>query len=594
MSACSARVKTCQTCATAKIRCLRSPDSPICARCLRLNKPCYFRPARIRQTWARKETRLELLERRVDQLQGQSSQSHSPPDVKTGDVIDRGILSLDDAAALLDTFLHFMMPHFPFVVLPTTTTAGELRESAPFLFLAILSVSVTDDRTLKRALDEEMRAALAERTVLTHHSPYLDTLQGLLIVLAWSQHEVQQRSAPRHFSTYLHLAISLVVGRRLDQPIEKRRRQVRRMNINEEGVNDCPLMTLRAEQRAALGCSFLSSWYATGHQVCRRWLTPSSSGIITQERCTFPWAPELEAFAVELTENPEYDSDQIILHLVRLQHVLEAIDRVSSDPDSFDTSRSSRSFHHIFRTFKARIQDYSNLLPPELVNNFLLATQLHTINLYLCQVSLFDHKATTQLPLDVRSEILCHGLAAAKSSFASLAAVGPAARRRFSYSQWIQTGFSLIVSCKLALMAVSDEALRDSFPQVQTLCDALDMPGVLRICVGYYDQHPAQSGSAPSATGFDYKGWLHWIQEWFLRQYNGYLARREAAHGAVTAASAPSTRAMSQAYLGIGDASTGHLQLPISSDSMLWNSFPDLLVADNPLMGWMDLGLLPM
>ncbi|KAL4985620.1 hypothetical protein BDW68DRAFT_189533 [Aspergillus falconensis] len=558
MSACSARVKTCQTCATAKIRCLRSPDSPICDR------------------------RLELLEARVNQLLGQSSQGHSPPDVKAGDVIDRGILSLDDATALLDSFLHCMMPHFPFVVLPTTTTVGELRESAPFLLLAILSVSVTDDRTLKRALDEELRAAVAERTVLMHHPPALDTLQGLLIALAWSQHEIRQRFSPRHFSTYLHLAISLVVDWRLDQPIESRRRQARRMNISEEGIKERPVKTLRAEQRAAIGCSFLSS----------------CSGIITQERCTFPWAPELEAFAIGLAENPEYESDQIILRLVRLQHVLEEIDRVSSDPDSFDISRSSRAFHQTFRTFKSRIQDYSNFLPPELTNNYLLATQLHTINLYLCQVSLFDRKATAQLPVHVRSEILCHGLTAAKSSFASLAALGPGAERRFSYSQWIQSGFSLIVSCKLALMAVSDEALRESFPQVQTLCDALDMPSVLRICIERLDPHSAQIGPAPPATGFDYKGWLQWIQEWFLRQYNGYVARREAAEGAVNAssASAPasSNSAMSQAYPGIGEVSAGGLQLPVSGDNMLWNSFPNLLVADNPLVGWMDLGLLPM
>ncbi|KAL4971903.1 hypothetical protein BDW66DRAFT_145234 [Aspergillus desertorum] len=576
MSAGSARVKTCQTCATAKIRCLRSPDSTVCDRCLRLNKSCYFRPARIRQTGSRKETRLELLERRVDQLLGQSSQSHSPPDVKTGDVIDKGILSLDEAAALLDSFLQFMMPRFPFVVLPTTTTAGELRQSAPFLFLSILSVSATDDQMLKHALDEEMRAALAERTVLVHHPPSLETLQGLLIVLAWSQHQVRQRSAPRHFSTYLHLAISLVVSRQLDQPIETRRDQGGRMSLSDEGIKERPLRTLRAEQRAAIGCSFLSS----------------CSGIITQGRCTFPWAPELEAFAVGLAENPEYESDQIIVHLVRLQHVLEEIDRVSRDPDSFDTSRPSRAFHHTFRTFKARIQDYLNFLPPELANNFLLAIQFHTINLYLCQVSLFDRKAATQLPVDVRSEILCHGLVAAKSSFASLASLGPGTERRFSYSQWLQTGFNLIVSCKLAVMAMSDETLRGTFPQVQTLCEALDMPEVLRICVERQDQYMAHRGAAPPATAFDYRGWLQCIQEWFLRQYNQYPARRDAAQGVVTAAfataPASSTPTMSQAYLDMGEVNTGDLQLPVSGDNMLWSSFPELVVAHNPLVRWMD------
>ncbi len=78
-----------------------------------------------------------------------------------------------------------MMPHFPFVALPGRATVGELREQKPFLFLAILSVSVMDDRALKRALDDEVKAATAERTVLLDKPPSLETVEGLLVVLAW-------------------------------------------------------------------------------------------------------------------------------------------------------------------------------------------------------------------------------------------------------------------------------------------------------------------------------------------------------------------------------------------------------------------------
>lgn len=130
------------------------------------------------------DRRLESLERRVDQLLGQP-QSHASPDENSGDVIDKGILSLDDAAALLDYYLQYMMPHFPFVALPERATVGELREQKPFLFLAILSVSVMDDRALKRALDGEVKTATAERTVLLDKPPSLETVQGLLVVLAW-------------------------------------------------------------------------------------------------------------------------------------------------------------------------------------------------------------------------------------------------------------------------------------------------------------------------------------------------------------------------------------------------------------------------
>ncbi|KAL4778085.1 hypothetical protein BJX76DRAFT_344179 [Aspergillus varians] len=578
------RVKTCQTCATAKIRCLRSPGATICDRCARLNKPCYFRPARLRQTWTRKETRLESLEKRVDQLLGQPAQSQSSPDEKARDVIDKGLVSLDEAAALLDSFLQFMMPHFPFVVLPAQATAAELRKEKPFLFLAILSVSVIDDRALKRALDEEMKAAVAERTVLANQPPSLESLQGLLVVLAWSQHQARLQSPPRDFSIYLHLAICLVVDLELDRPADLHRRS-HRMNINEVGAESRPLTMLRAEQRAAIGCSFLSSCF----------------GIITQKKCTFPWSTHLEAFAMGLAQNPEYPSDQSIVHLVGLQHIFEDIDRVSTDPDSHVTSNTGTAFQRTFRTFKSQLQEYSVHFPQQVTpNDVLLVSQLNAVNLYLCQVSLFDKKFTTsQLPSSFRSEILCHGLAAAKSWFESFATIPLGTERYMSYSQWIQAGFNLILACKLALMAVSDDTLRHSFPQVQSLCDALDMPRVLRDTVAR--QLSGRPGTEYRKTGFDYTGWLQSLQEWFMRHYTGYRSRRRASEAAPDLADTtappniPTSYSSQPGHFGMGEICNTGLDLSMTTDDMLpWTSFPDLFVPQNPLAGWMALDLMPM
>ncbi|KAL4914008.1 hypothetical protein BDW62DRAFT_151173 [Aspergillus aurantiobrunneus] len=463
-----------------------------------------------------------------------------------------------------------MMPHFPFVVLPTDVTTGGLRECKPFLFLAILSVSVTDDRALKRALDEEVRAAVAERTVLARRSASLETLQGLLVLLAWSQHQVQLRSAPRDFSTYLHLAIGIAVDLNLDRPVELQR-SGRRMNVHETKTDVRPLATQREEQRAVIGCSFLSSCFA----------------VISQRMCTFPWSSYLEAFAVELAQNPEYGSDASIIDLVRLQHIFEEIDRVSIGPDSLDMDGSA--FQHTFRSFKTRLQEYTSQLSPQLTaDHFILASQMHTVNLYLCQVGLFDKASTSHLPLSFRSEILCHGLAAAKSSFDWMAMLPLGTERSFSYSEWLQSGFNLILSCKLALMAMSEE---HRHPQVQALCDALDMAGVLRNCVNR--QECLQAGS--QNTGFDYTGWLRWIQDWFARHYQGYVSRR----AAPTTPQPPSTAPVTGMPAPTEQFATGEMyhggNLPVTSDDMLpWTSFPDFMLAQNPLAGWMDLSLMPM
>ncbi|KAL2862484.1 Zn(II)2Cys6 transcription factor domain-containing protein [Aspergillus lucknowensis] len=587
MSACPDRIKTCQTCATAKIRCLRSSGSPICDRCLRLNKSCYFRPARLRQTWVKKEGRLETLERRVNELLGQSQEKHhhhdrNGPTKATGDVIDRGLLTMDDAAVLLDSFLRLMMPHFPFVALPPQTTAAELRQQKPFLFLAILSVSVTRDRALQRVLGEEMKDALARRTVIAYSRPTLETLQGVLVTLAWSQHRYPQRAPPDDFSNYLHLAIGLAVEMELDRPVELRKR-CPRMTVNPVTADTQPLAILRAQKRAVIGCSVLSSCFS----------------IITQKTCTFPWSSRLEAFAVELAENPEFASDQCLVHLVRLQHIFEQIDHLSAEPNFPERGSTGEidninTLLHGFGTIQAQLQEYTSQLCPQFTNNnYLLASQLHTVDLYLCQVALFERQSTNQLPAGTRIDVLCQGLVAAKRAFDSLLSTPPNTERHISYSEWLQTGFNVILSCKLALMASSDESVYRSQPRVQSLSETLDMPQVLRMCVAR--QLSRRPDEEPRRTGFDYTGWLQWVQEWFEKRHYASISREKGSGEATVAESATSSvcHTHQSQYFGAVDGSIQPLYVPHTTGDMhSWPFFPDILPTDNLLSGWMDLGVM--
>lgn len=229
---------------------------------------------------------------------------------------------------------------------------------------------------------------------------------------------------------------------------------------------------------------------------------------------------------------------------------------------------------------------------------------------------------SSQLPSAFRAEILGHGLIAAKAFFESLAQLPMGTERRMSYSEWLQSGFSLILACKLSLMAVSDETLRTNHPQIQSLCNELDMPQVLRMCV--VRQQSQQPRSEARRTGFDYTGWLQYVEEWFGRHYHGYTSRQGASvdaasevpdtstasrtgtgtgSGTVAGIPAPANTniipvnypppAPAPAPFGINDVSSG-LDLPVTDDMLPWTSLPEFMVAENPLFGWMDLGLMPM
>lgn len=101
------------------------------------------------------------------------------------DVISRGIVTFDHAASLLDGFRRTMMPHFPFVIIPEKMTLQELREEKPFLLLAVLTVSLYQNLSLRRVFMEEFRTAARERLLFGIIESPFEVLQGLLVSLGW-------------------------------------------------------------------------------------------------------------------------------------------------------------------------------------------------------------------------------------------------------------------------------------------------------------------------------------------------------------------------------------------------------------------------
>lgn len=100
------------------------------------------------------------------------------------DIIDRGILSLENAEHYLESFKTILTPHFPFLVILPQASAVHLRQEKPFLFLAVMSAASYDNMPLQRSLGAEVKRAVASRIVLNGEVSF-DLLQGLLVSLAW-------------------------------------------------------------------------------------------------------------------------------------------------------------------------------------------------------------------------------------------------------------------------------------------------------------------------------------------------------------------------------------------------------------------------
>lgn len=99
------------------------------------------------------------------------------------DVITKRLLTLEQAELLLEAFQK--MAHYcPFVALPEGATVSNLRPDRPFLLLAILASSSTENRPLQISLHQEFLSKLSEIFIAKGYKS-LDMLQGLLVYMTW-------------------------------------------------------------------------------------------------------------------------------------------------------------------------------------------------------------------------------------------------------------------------------------------------------------------------------------------------------------------------------------------------------------------------
>ena len=99
------------------------------------------------------------------------------------DVIQKGMVSLQEAAELIDTF-DAKSSRFPFVTIPPSSELKRFRCERPFLLLAVLTIAARNRIVLHESLRDEFRKVLATRLIVDV-SKDIDLLQGLLTQLAW-------------------------------------------------------------------------------------------------------------------------------------------------------------------------------------------------------------------------------------------------------------------------------------------------------------------------------------------------------------------------------------------------------------------------
>lgn len=146
-------------------------------------EPPPFQPPMVMAGAKRKASdRMSALDEDRRQSPRQPSSPWSRPD--QGDIVDRGIISMDAAADLYSRYNERMAPHLPAVIFPPSHTVAELRRSKPILFLAIMAAAGSEIHSLQAVLQREIMTIFAEKVFLSGEKN-LEIVQALLVTVIW-------------------------------------------------------------------------------------------------------------------------------------------------------------------------------------------------------------------------------------------------------------------------------------------------------------------------------------------------------------------------------------------------------------------------
>jgi hypothetical protein len=290
---------------------------------------------------------------------------------------DAATPSEQEGYAFMEIFRTRMVPLFPFIVIPDDMTSEQLRQEKPFLYLNI-SMVACQESARQREISGIVKEYVAEHIVLRgEHS--LDLLQGLLVHLAWfisisrlprldiygrvvgiQNEDIREKtSGVAQLYAFVQLARAQAISLGLHQEhnimrsIDKPLVYIGRLDLETDEI---PARTVE-ERRAYLGCYYLNAMYVSPPfpgfrskidrrrlSACVKDMEPLRFTKYTNDCCQI------------LQEAQESPTDDFVVHLVRLMHLADKINRTFSVLDNDSSAILSAPLGMSIKWHQAEIQ----------------------------------------------------------------------------------------------------------------------------------------------------------------------------------------------------------------------------------------------
>ncbi|KAL2012982.1 hypothetical protein VTN00DRAFT_507 [Thermoascus crustaceus] len=287
-----------------------------------------------------------------------NTHNHYSPDLhRNDDVIDRGIISMETANELVAIFINELVQFFPVVVLPADTTASQLRQSKPVLFLSVIAAAaIAVDSSLAMVLNREIVRLYAERFFIEGEKS-LELVQALLVMIAF--YFPPDSPLKLQFYQYTHVAATMALEIGLAS-----KRRVSRKPADGRGVEQYDTFDehIAEQARAILGCYHLAS------NVAMRTRRPNI--LLFND-----WISEC---VNHLDRSPRM-TDRHLAAWFGLQRIVdEAMSSFGLDDTSSATTLTEARIQAVLRWFDDRMQAWKKNTSPDLLTVPMMLEYHHT------------------------------------------------------------------------------------------------------------------------------------------------------------------------------------------------------------------------
>ncbi|EMD00141.1 hypothetical protein BAUCODRAFT_21795 [Baudoinia panamericana UAMH 10762] len=280
-------------------------------------------------------------------------------------------VSMSEAEVLLDRYRRLLAHSIPWVVIASDATAQQLYDQKPFLLHAIVTVTYFHDFPKQQTMVKEVMRDVSER-ILINSEKNIGILQGILVFVSWYH--------PHMFSgqqgnNLLHLAISMAFDLSIDRAPMASHVDFRAVGA-KSSPNFCPVARnpTTDDHRTLAGIFYMTSNMASSFKKLD----------------AFAYSDHLHECLKQLEQRKEYESDLLLVQMVRLQRLAEEVHTTEKPTGPINLYR---------KAFDGELSKLREASPPCTAGNLYLGMQELYIEVLISEASLFDVQENRGTPL---------------------------------------------------------------------------------------------------------------------------------------------------------------------------------------------------